>query len=83
MAKTTIEVSVRQAADASNAIRDNWRVSKELVQSVTTMWEWFHEDSLDLELDEDREAYDDFIEEVKMVLDLAGVTEYEISIVED
>lgn len=79
--KTRIEISVRQAGNANEAICDNWHVRNELVAVASNVYEWYHD--LDLEVAEDREAHDNFIEEVKMVLDLAGITEYEITEVDD
>lgn len=74
--KTIIEISLRQARDAEMAIRHNRLLESELVQLETNVWEY--NPDLDLEFEEDREIYDDFIEELKMVLDLAYITEYEM-----
>lgn len=75
--KTIFEISLRQARDAELAILGNPMLRKELYQTASNVWEYAPD--LDIEFEEDREQYDDFVEEVKLVLDLAHIDEYEVT----
>lgn len=75
--KTIVEISKKQSRDAEIAIFCNPMLRNGLVQSASNVWEY--EPDLDMEIEEDREQYDDFVEELKMILDLAYIDEYEIT----
>ena len=74
--KTIFEISLSQARDAELVILGNTMLRTELVQTASNEWEYAQD--LDMEFEEDREQYEDFVEEVKLVLDLAHI-DYETS----